>query len=510
MSLRKFIAQNGLDSNSKTITNVADPVNAQDAVTKSFASNASNLTSGTLPAAQMPAHTGDVTSTVGAVALVLAASGVTAGAYGSGSAIPTITVDAKGRVTSVTTNAASSTSVALSGDVAGTGATGATIAVTLATVNSNVASVGSASSVPVITANAKGLVTSITSATITPAAIGAVATTALGANSGVATLDASGKLAAAQIPAVLTGAIVYQGVWNASTNTPTIANGVGTKGQYYKVSIAGATTIDSNANWTAGDLIIYNGAAWDKVEGGTPDVISVAGRIGAVVLTSADISGLAASATTDVTNAANISSGTLPIARMPAYTGDVTSTVGAVALTLATSGVTAGTYNASASTTQSITVDAKGRVTAVGTALAIAPVFANITAKPTTISGFGITDALSTTSNATIPLVQGNIGSATLVTTLTTANQVLDSNSSTAYRAARYDVQVTSGSSYHSCSVNILHDGTSAYLSEFGDIWTSTALAIFDADISGGLVRLLVTPVNAATTFKAVKTLVNI
>ena len=64
------------------------------------------------------------------------------------------------------------------------------------------------------------------------------------------------------------GALNYKGTWNASTNTPALASGVGTKGDYYVVSVAGSTTLDGISNWGVGDWAVYNGAAWQRVEGG--------------------------------------------------------------------------------------------------------------------------------------------------------------------------------------------------------------------------------------------------
>ena len=130
-----------------------------------------------------------------------------------------------------------------------------------------------------------------------------VATSALGANSGVATLDSGGKLTASQIPSSLVGAVVYQGIWNAATNTPTLASGTGTKGSYYKVSVAGTTVIDGISQWNVGDTIIFDGTTWDKIDGITNEVISVAGLYGtisapalksALAIGAVDVSGLAA------------------------------------------------------------------------------------------------------------------------------------------------------------------------------------------------------------------------
>jgi hypothetical protein len=45
------------------------------------------------------------------------------------------------------------------------------------------------------------------------------------------------------------GALNYKGTWNATTNTPALASGSGTKGDYYIVSVAGSTSLDGIILW---------------------------------------------------------------------------------------------------------------------------------------------------------------------------------------------------------------------------------------------------------------------
>jgi predicted heme/steroid binding protein len=86
----------------------------------------------------------------------------------------------------------------------------------------------------------------------------------------------------------LVGGVMYEGTWNASTNSPTITSSVGNKGDYYVVSTAGSTTIDGISDWKVGDWIIFNGSTWQKVDN-TDLVSSVNGYTGAVVLTTSDV-----------------------------------------------------------------------------------------------------------------------------------------------------------------------------------------------------------------------------
>ena len=93
--------------------------------------------------------------------------------------------------------------------------------------------------------------------------------------------------------------------------------------------------------------------------------------------------------------------------------------------------------------------------------------------------------------------------------TKTSSSQAsVDSFTASSYRSAQYQVQITRGSIYQMTTINVLHDGTNAYLSEFGTIRTGVNLATFDADINSGSLRLLATPTSSdSTVFKITKTL---
>jgi len=100
-----------------------------------------------------------------------------------------------------------------------------------------------------------------------------------------------------QISALVGGA-TYQGTWNASTNSPALASGVGTKGYYYVLSVAGSTNLDGITDWKIGDWAIFNGTTWDKVDN-TDAVSSVNGFTGAVNLALDNLSDVSAASPTN-------------------------------------------------------------------------------------------------------------------------------------------------------------------------------------------------------------------
>jgi hypothetical protein len=158
----------------------------------------------------------------------------------------------------------------------------------------------------------------------------------------------------------LIGGSIFQGTWNASTNTPTLTSGVGTNGHYYIVSVDGSTNLDGITDWKVGDWAIFAGTSWEKVDN-TDAVNSVNGYTGIVSLVTGDVlegagtlpgrpsqlyftdarSRAAISLTTTGTSGPATYSNVTGILNIPNYTTDLT---GYVPYTGATQNLNLGTF----------------------------------------------------------------------------------------------------------------------------------------------------------------------
>ncbi|MCC3246656.1 hypothetical protein LG047_15245 [Methylocystis sp. WRRC1] len=69
--------------------------------------------------------------------------------------------------------------------------------------------------------------------------------------------------------------LLYQGVWDASTNlvTPIVGVGgplvssVGNEGWMYRVAVAGSTNLDGVSAWGVNDYVVFLAGAWRKIAG---------------------------------------------------------------------------------------------------------------------------------------------------------------------------------------------------------------------------------------------------
>ena len=109
-------------------------------------------------------------------------------------------------------------------------------------------------------------------------------------------------------------------------------------------------------------------------------------------------------------------------------------------------------------------------------------------------------------SATNLELIAGDIQSGILTTNSTSAAIVMSISAST-YRSVHYQVQVTEGSNYNMTTINVIHDGTTTYMSEYGTINQPIGIATFSSDISGGALRLIGYPAfTSSTTFKTIFT----
>ena len=90
------------------------------------------------------------------------------------------------------------------------------------------------------------------------------------------------------LPSSVQNGLVYIAEWNATTNTPTLADGTGTQGNYYRVSVAGTVDLGAGAQtFAVGDRVVHDGTVWQKWDT-TDEVNSVHTRTGDIVAVAGD------------------------------------------------------------------------------------------------------------------------------------------------------------------------------------------------------------------------------
>jgi len=259
---------------------------------------------------------------------------------------------------------------------------------------------------------------------------------------------------------------------------------------------------------------------------------------GAAFVTSSIINALSAS---------NLSSGTIPDARFPSTLPAISgANLTGIAVTDNIRTNTNATFlqnvNVSGTTTATtfigdLTGDVTGDLTGTASNATLAVSAQGLTGSPTiTITNVNAVDAVISgnlsvagtitsldqndisvtgimTASAGVDLGDPGIvtlSSDTLTTTSSSADTVA-SVSATVNRSATFQVQVTRGTQYHMTTINVIHNGTVAFISEYGTIRTGAVLATFDADINSGNLRLRATPTSAdSTVFKLSKTTIKV
>ena len=112
------------------------------------------------------------------------------------------------------------------------------------------------------------------------------------------------------------------------------------------------------------------------------------------------------------------------------------------------------------------------------------------------ISGSGANDSHITSAGATIA---------------STALTVLDTFAIASFRASEYFIAITQGSAFQSSKVMVGHDGTNAYITQYGTLVSGSTLGTFTAAVNGANVELKVTMGSATSaSIKIIRQTVNV
>jgi len=368
---------------------------------------------------------------------------------------------------------------------ASTAATGDKLVLRDSSGNINVATIGASVGTfsGDVAVNGGDITTTVTGATTifntntTDLSIGGAATTLALANTG-------------------TGARTVNIATGATGGASTLTFGGGVSGNTLKIASTAAGTVNVTTDVTTGIANIFTSLTTGtlNIATGGASAINLGGAAAAVVIGTATgnssfaIRSNGAGGTASITS--NVTTGTVDL-----FTGTTTGSVnlatgGASTTTIGGAGATVNIGGTAGNSTLSVRGNGTGGSATLATNVTTgtANVFTSVTGT-LNLGGVGSTIYMGTQAAIT----------GTTTTVATTTQTATDTFTAATFRSCEYLVQIVQGSAYQISKILLTHDGTTAYITEYGTVTSGSVLGTLDADIATGSVRLLVTMGSATT-----------
>lgn len=250
----------------------------------------------------------------------------------------------------------------------------------------------------------------------------------------------------------------------------------------------------------------------DVSESNTGTIVGTYGtfKLGSILLVDATVSNSTNSGAFQVVGGAGIG-GNLYVGGNTEITGDLAVNGGDITSTAATFNLvnTNVTTLNLANAGTAITVGATSGYTSVRNQFTLTNTTnatSTTTAALVVIGGAGVGADLHIGGAITLPnenhsSLSANVSSVSITT--------VDTWSTSTYRTAKYIAQISQGSNFQSAELLVVHDGTTAYITEYAIVRSNTNLGTFTADVNSNNVRLRVTMASAtAATIKLSRLLI--
>ena len=468
--------------------------------------------------------TGTASSNTGVMTLVteLANTGVTAGVYGSSTAIPVFTVDEDGRLTTANT-----TPVAGVDDFSYSAANNT---ITLQTGDGSVFNIqtetevtltGKVTGTATATDGNLSIATELANTGVTPGTYGS--STAIP----ILTIDEDGRITVANTASV---AGVDNFYWTSSNNSLLLQTGDGTD---YVVVIDTFNDISANNITVGGTVdgrdIAADGTKLDGIEAGATADMTAQEILAALITVDGDGSGLDAdsvdgySASEILDAAANNAASLVGAGEVFIYSNTGITVSGdpsnyfnlnssnshVIVIEHADTSSVSDVSNANGNVLTGVTFDTFGHVQTVTSTDLDNSYYTETEAdtKFVDVAGDTMTGALTVQDD--IIQNQSRFVSSS-ITTSSLLQATITSFVHASYAAAEILITAIRGTDTHLTKLLVTHDGSSAIATEYGTVYTNSELATYEVSLSGPLVNIIATPTSAtSTTFKIVTTLVN-